>query len=98
MTKAKKKKPAVKTHSASAPAVVPDRVSWFKKINPADALLVFGPLVLLGVSPLVFYGQAGEFENVPKMAFLQCGIIVLSLVTDLALYTRGRVQLEDLCA
>jgi len=79
MTKAKKRKPAVRKHRGSAPAAGPNRVSWFKKINLADALLVFGPLVLLGVSPLVFYGQAGEFENVPKMAFLQCGIIVLSL-------------------
>ena len=80
MTKAKKKKSAIKLSSDAVQSAGPVRDDWLKKIPVIDTLLVYGALFLLGVSSLVFYGQAGEFENVPKMAFLQVGIIVLSLV------------------
>ena len=80
MTKTKKKKPAAKPDGGSTQAVRQVPGSWFEKIPIAEGLLVLGPLFLLGVSPLIFYGQAGEFENVPKMAILQWGIILLSLV------------------
>ncbi len=43
-------------------------------------ILDWGPLLLLGISPLVFHGSAGEFENVPKMAFLQFWIVIFALI------------------
>ncbi len=39
-----------------------------------------GPPLLLGLAPLVFFGNAGEFENTPKSAFLQCGIALMALL------------------
>ena len=43
-------------------------------------LLDFGPAVLLGVVPFVFLRTGGEFENYPKMLFLQWGIAALVLL------------------
>jgi len=39
-----------------------------------------GPLFLLGVAPLIYLKLGGEFENNPKMAFLQWGIVLLALI------------------
>ena len=57
-------------------------------------IIEYGPLVLLSqllllISPLVYYGAAGEFENVPKMAFLQWGIIILAFLRLLVPLPRG---------
>jgi len=41
---------------------------------------VLGPAVLLGAAPFVFLRSGGEFENYPKMLFLQWGIAVLALL------------------
>jgi hypothetical protein len=86
MYKAKRKKSAVKQQprklkkqAASADIAFFSRQ---KKINTVFSKIIeFGPLVLLGAGPLIFYGKAGEFENVPKMAVLQCGIILLALLS-----------------
>jgi tetratricopeptide (TPR) repeat protein len=45
-----------------------------------STLFDFGPAVLLGAAPFVFLRSGGEFENYPKMLFLQWGIAVLALL------------------
>ncbi len=84
MTKPKKKKRSPlprhqagkKYPAAGAAAVAPPKRA---RSLIAD-IIAFGPLVLLGCGPLIFYGQSGEFENVPKMAFLQWGIVALAVL------------------
>jgi tetratricopeptide (TPR) repeat protein len=49
------------------------------KINELGYIFL-GALILLGISPLIFYGQAGEFENVPKMAVIQWVVLFLVLI------------------
>jgi tetratricopeptide (TPR) repeat protein len=85
MTKAKRKKPSakqqprkVKKQAAKAGTTLFSGPKDSRSI--IDKIIEFGPLFLLGFGPLFFYGKAGEFENVPKMAFLQCGIILLALL------------------
>ena len=85
MTKAKRKKPSakqqprkVKKQAAKAGTTLFPGPKDSRSI--VDKIIEFGPLFLLGFGPLFFYGKAGEFENVPKMAFLQCGIILLALL------------------
>jgi tetratricopeptide (TPR) repeat protein/O-antigen ligase len=82
MSKAKKKKPSAKQQQRTVKTPAAGAVfSGLKNSNNIiDNIIALGPLVLIGCGPLVFYGQSGEFENVPKMAFLQCGIILLALL------------------
>ena len=85
MTKAKKKKPSaqqqrrkVKKQTAGAGFSPSSQQTGVSRI--IAKIIEFGPLVLIGLGPLIFYGKAGEFENVPKMAVLQCGILLLALM------------------
>jgi len=85
MTKAKKKKPSAKQQPRKVKKQTAGAdISFFSRLKDLNTIISkiieFGPLVLLGLGPLIFYGKAGEFENVPKMAFLQCGIILLALL------------------
>ena len=82
MSKAKKKKPSAKQQqrTVKTPAAGAGFSGLKNSNNIIDNIIALGPLVLIGCGPLVFYGQSGEFENVPKMAFLQCGIILLALL------------------
>jgi len=45
-----------------------------------DTVCSLGPLFLLGVSPFIFFTIPGEFDNYPKMLFLQSGIVFLALL------------------
>ncbi len=48
-----------------------------------NAVFETGFLFLMGAAPLIFLKIAGEFENNPKMAFLQWGIALLALLAVL---------------
>ncbi|MCP4716565.1 MAG: tetratricopeptide repeat protein [Deltaproteobacteria bacterium] len=49
-----------------------------------------GLLFLLGLAPLLFMRMGGEFDNNPKMAFLQWGIALMALVQVLRIQKNGR--------
>lgn len=70
----KKKSNKEKTVSARAGKALSLAVRFVEKT------VSWGPLFLLGVAPLVYLKLGGEFENNPKMAFLQWGIALLALV------------------
>ena len=84
MTKQKKKKLSPKQRRLAVrkhPAAGVSGVSRPRGVSHIIAKIIeFGPLLLIGCGPLIFYGKSGEFENVPKMAFLQWGIIVLAVL------------------
>lgn len=75
MARKKKQRPAP---AASQQAPLPDRKSRWAVLR--DNVLRWGPVVLWGVTPLVFLRAAGEFDNNPKMIFLQSGIALLGIV------------------
>jgi len=53
------------------------RRSWR---SPWTDVIDLGPAFVLGAAPFVFLTTGGEFENQPKMLFLQWGIAALALV------------------
>jgi len=44
-----------------------------------DSLIEYGPLLLLGITPLIAFRMAGEFDNNSKLAFLHWTIPLLAL-------------------
>ena len=85
--KAKKKSIARKTDRVREPS--PGKTYLEDKENFLDKVMELGPLFLLGVAPLVFFKMGGEFENTPKMAFLQWGIAVLAIIQVLRIKKTG---------
>ncbi len=73
--------------SAQTPSRKPGGVPEKQKI--LDRAVELGILFLLGVSPLVFLRIGGEFENNPKMGFLQWGIAVLAIIKALRIKKSG---------
>ncbi len=73
--KKKSRKQKNQTHPAPAAgaAAEPSPQSW------CDRFFEYAPLYLLGVAPLVFFRIGGEYDNNPKMAFLQWGVSLLSI-------------------
>jgi len=63
-------------HNKIGPAAAPPSTAFSR----LERVLEYAPLFLLGVAPVVFLKSAGEFENNPKMAFLQWGIGLLALL------------------
>ncbi|MEI6128188.1 MAG: O-antigen ligase family protein, partial [Pseudomonadota bacterium] len=61
----------------SPPVSLPDNESFLDKI------ITLAPLFLLGAAPLIFFKMGGEFENNPKMLFLEWGIGLLALIQAL---------------
>ncbi len=74
----KKKGRAVKKKIGPVPQ--PERNRFSEGADWAAAAVLHGPVVLIGLAPLIYLKIGGEFDNNPKMAFLQWGIALLALV------------------
>jgi hypothetical protein len=75
----KDRKKNIAKPATGVPAPAPETTGRLSRTKFLDRIQAPGFLFLLGVAPLVFFRTSGEFENNPKMAFLQWGISILAL-------------------